>query len=117
MRDHLAAVQEIVAGLSTEDWPAVEGAAGRLGSSPQSTMMCEHMGAGAPGFTERGLAFHATADGISAAATGKDKGAVLSALGETLAACTACHEGYRQEILTDAEYAEATGTAPPNHSD
>lgn len=117
MRDHLAAVQEIVAGLSTEDWPAVEGAAGRLGSSPQSTMMCEHMGAGAPGFTGRGLTFHATADGISAAATEKDKGAVLTALGKTLAACTACHEGYRQEILSETEYTASSGTAPPSHAE
>ncbi len=116
MRDHLAAVQEIVVGLAAEDWPAITVAAGRLGSSPRTTMMCEHMGAGAPGFTERGLAFHTTADRIGIAAAAKDKGAAVTALGDTLAACTSCHDGFRQDIVTDAEYAAATGAKPPNHS-
>lgn len=112
MRDHLAAVQEIVAALPAENWSAVEKAASRLGSSPQSAMMCQHMGAGAPGFTEKGLAFHTTADRISLAAGNKDREAVLAALGDSLAACTACHQDYRQEIVSDAAYAQATGAAP-----
>lgn len=100
MRDHLLAVQQIVAGLATEDWTAIEQAASRLGSSPQSAMMCEHMGADAPGFTERGLAFHATADGIGLAARARDRAAALTALGHTLAACTACHDAYRQQLVS-----------------
>lgn len=116
MRDHLQAVQEIVVGLTAEDWPQISGAAARLGTSPQTTMMCEHMGAGTPGFTERGLAFHTTADRIGVAAAAQDKAAVTSALGETLTACTACHDGYRQEIVTEAGYAGATGAAAPHHA-
>lgn len=117
MRDHLVAVQEIVAALAADDWAAIERSGARLGSSPQTTMMCEHMGAGAPGFTERGIAFHMTADRIGVAAAAKDEVAVVTALGDTLSACTACHDGFRQEIVTEAGYAAATGSAPPNHSE
>ena len=112
MRDHLRAVQEIVTGLGTSDWPAVEAAAARLGSSPQSAMMCEHMGAGAEGFTERGLAFHTTADGLGLAAGAQDREAVLSALSATLGACTSCHESYRQEVVSESDYQAKTGQAP-----
>jgi hypothetical protein len=35
MRDHLVAVQEITAALATDDFPAIERAAGRIGFSEQ----------------------------------------------------------------------------------
>ncbi len=116
MRDHLVAVGEITAALSTDDWAAIESAAGRLGSSPQTSMMCQHMGAGAPGFTERGLAFHTTSDGIGEAARAKDRGGVVKATATTVASCTACHARFRQDIVSDAAYAAATGSAQPKHS-
>ena len=53
MRDHLLAVQEIVAALAADNFAAVERSAGRIGYSEQMGQMCVHMGAGAPGFTER----------------------------------------------------------------
>ena len=68
MRDHLAAVQEIVAALVTDDFTGIEKAASRIGFSEQMGQMCTHMGAGAPGFTEQALAFHHTADRIGDAA-------------------------------------------------
>lgn len=113
MRDHLLAVSEIVAGLGTSDWPAVQRAAARLGSSPQSTRMCEHMAGGMEAFAQQGIAFHATADGVVEAATLRDRDATLRALGDTLSACTSCHAAYRQEVLSEEGYRAATGQAPP----
>jgi cytochrome c556 len=115
MRGHLEAVSDITNGLATDDWPAIEAAADLLGSSPQMQTMCEHMGAGADGFTERALAFHTTADVIGAAARAKDHAGVEKALGTTLQGCTSCHAAFRQEVVSDAGYAAATGSAPPNH--
>ena len=111
-----AAFGEITAALSTDDWAAIESAAGRLGSSPQTSMMCQHMGAGAPGFTERGLAFHTTSDGIGEAARAKDRGGVVKATATTVASCTACHARFRQDIVSDAAYAAATGSAQPKNT-
>lgn len=103
----------MAAGLGP-DWPAIERAAAWLGSSPQSTMMCEHMGAGLPEFAERGIAFHATADGIGAAARAQDQAAVIRSLEDTLAVCTSCHAAYRQDVVSEAEYAAVTGAEPPH---
>lgn len=111
MRDHLVAVSEITAGLAASDWAGVEAAALRLGTSPGSETMCEHMGAGAPGFTERGIGFHTTADGIVGAARAHDGAAVTAALAATLAGCTGCHAEYRQEVVTEAAYAAAAAAA------
>ena len=55
MRDHLVAVQEIIAATVTADFAAVERAAGRIGYSEQMGQMCTHMGAAAPGFAEQAL--------------------------------------------------------------
>src|SRR3990170_5823543 len=55
MRDHLVAVQEIVAAIAQGDFAGIERAVGRIGYSEQVGQMCEHMGAGAPGFTEMAL--------------------------------------------------------------
>ena len=99
MRDHLAVVQEVVAALSAGDFPKVAQSAKRMGYSETMGQMCEHMGAGAPGFTEQALAFHHTADHIAEAAAKNDRAAVLSALAATLATCTACHSAYKQKLV------------------
>src|SRR5690606_22769138 len=83
MRDHLLAVQEIVVALSNEDYAGVEKAARRIGYSETMAQMCTHMGAGAPGFTEQGIAFHRAADGILEAARQGDRQRVLAELGAT----------------------------------
>lgn len=113
MRDHLVAVQEIVAALAKDDFDAAAKAAGRIGFSEKMGMMCQHMGAGAPGFTERALAFHHSADGITKAAHEKDRAATLRALGDTLSTCTSCHATYKQAIVDEAGYAAASGSAAP----
>lgn len=116
MRDHLVAVQEIVTGLVASDFEAVERAAGRIGYSEQMAQMCSHMGTGAPGFTDKALAFHRTADTIKEAAVRRDAGAALAALGATLATCTGCHAEYRQQLVDEPTFHGLTGgEAPMQH--
>jgi hypothetical protein len=107
MRGHLESVQRIVDGLAAEDWPAVEDAAAALGTSPQMAQTCDHLGAGAEGFTAQALDFHRRADAISAAARARDAAATLQATSDTLRACTACHATWRQQLVTPDAYAEA----------
>lgn len=115
MREHLLAVQQIVAALATEDYPAVEGAAGRIGFSEPMGQMCTHMGAGAPGFTEQALAFHRTADRIGAAARARDRGRVLTELAATLQTCTACHAVWKQQVVDEQTWYRLTNGVP--HTD
>lgn len=104
MRDHLAAVQEIVAALAVDDMLAVEKAAARIGYSDTMAQMCQHMGAGAPGFSEMALTFHRTADTIADAARGGDRKAVATALAATLSTCVGCHAAYRQQVVDEATW-------------
>lgn len=115
MRDHLVAVQEVVAALTTDDFAAIERAAGRIGFSEQMGQMCSHMGAGAPGFTEQALQFHRTADGIGTAARARDRAGVLTALNATLQTCTGCHATWRQEVVDEPTWRQRTASAPPTH--
>ncbi|MGM0556557.1 MAG: cytochrome c [Myxococcota bacterium] len=114
MRDHLVAVQGIVAAAATDDFEGVEQAATKIGSSPQMKQMCNHMGAGAEGFTERALGFHETADGIIEAAQNKDKKAVMVSLEKTLQTCTSCHAEYKQQVVSPGEWNEITGMGAPS---
>lgn len=101
MRDHLRVVQEIAGALAVENYEAIAASTGRIASSEQQSMMCAHMGAGAPGFAELGEELHRTADGIITAAKRRDRAAVAAALEATLTKCVGCHETYRQEIVED----------------
>ena len=115
MRDHLVAVQEIVAAIATDDFAGVERAAGRIGFSEQMGQMCTHMGAGAPGFTEQALEFHHSADRVGAAACDRDRGRVLTELGATLQMCTACHARWKQQVVDEPTWTRMTSYAPPTH--
>ena len=108
MMDHLVAIQEINSGVAAEDWPKVEAAAARIGSSPQMKTMCEHMGKGADGFTELALEFHSRADTIGKAAEARDRLAVIKATGHTLEACTSCHAAYKQQVVSADEWTRLT---------
>jgi hypothetical protein len=110
MRAHLAAVNEIIAALAKRDYAVVGEAAKKLGTSPAMEQMCEHMGAATPGFSERALAFHATADSIATAAKQKDSAQVLRALDKTLNTCVSCHATYRQEIVEQARWDKLTAS-------
>jgi len=114
MRDHLLAVQEIVAALASDDFAAIERSAARIGSSEQATRMCTHMGAGAPEFAEQALEFHRSADGISAAARDRDRGRVLRELGATLEACTSCHARWKQQVVDEPTWRRLTSATPPD---
>ncbi len=116
MRDHLAAVQEIVAALGSDDFAGIEKAASRIGYSPHMGQMCTHMGAGAPGFTEQALGFHHTADRLIEAAAQKDRKRVIAALSATLETCTACHATWKQQIVDEPTWARLTASpVPPAH--
>ena len=104
MRGHLEAVQGVVDALARNDLPAVEEAARKMGYTEAMGMMCQHMGAGAPGFTEQALKFHHTADKLADSAHQKDRAAVLKNLQATLQTCTACHATYRQNVVDQATY-------------
>ncbi|MEO0322269.1 MAG: hypothetical protein AAF447_04895 [Myxococcota bacterium] len=108
MMAHLVAVQAITEAAARGDWGAVAQASRPLESSPRMATMCEHMGAGADGFTEAALAFHARADAIGEAAKVADGPGVLEALAATLEACTSCHAAYRQEVVHAAEWEALT---------
>jgi len=111
MRDHLLVIQEVTAALAKEDYDAIAKSAARIGWSEQEAMMCKHMGAGAPGFSELAEHFHHTADTIAAAATRHDRAGVAAALGATLQECVGCHATYRQEIVDQAPAALEAGAA------
>jgi cytochrome c556 len=108
MREHLAAVNGIVAALAKGDFGAVRAAAKKLGTTPEMQQMCMNFGAATPGFSERALAFHATADGLSAAAAAADTQKVLGALSATLNSCVSCHAAYRQEVVDQERWRQLT---------
>ncbi len=110
MMEHLGAIQRITGGLAQEDWEEVASAAALIETSPQMQQMCQHMGAGADGFTEMALDFHRRADAIGEAARAHDGPAVLHATSNTLQACTGCHAMYRQEVVDAATWQERTGS-------
>lgn len=115
MRDHLAAVQEIAAAAGTKDFAAIEKAARRIGYSEQMGQICNHMGAGAPGFTDKALEFHHQADKIAEAAGKQDMDAVWKALGVTLATCVGCHASFKQHIVDEATWTAAAKQSAPSH--
>jgi hypothetical protein len=113
MREHLQAVQAIVAAVGARDFDAIGRAAATIGFSEQMGQMCDHMGAGAPGFTEQALRFHHTADKISDAARTRDMPGVLIGLTDTLATCTGCHSTFKQKIVDQPTWASIAGQAAP----
>lgn len=111
MREHLTAVQAIVAAIGHDDMDGVAKASARIGYSEAMGQMCEHMGAAAPGFTTMALNFHHTADTIGEAARRGDRAGVLTALDRTLRTCVACHAAYRQEVVDEATWKRLTAAA------
>jgi hypothetical protein len=111
MMEHLVAIQRITAGASKKDWGEIQDAAKLIESSPQMQQMCQHMGAGAEGFTDMALEFHKRADAIAPAAKEKDLEGVLAATAHTLQACTSCHAAFRQVVVDAATWQERTGSA------
>lgn len=116
MRDHLAAVEDIITASTRREFVAVDAAARRLGYSEAMGKMCTHMGKGAPGFAQAALTFHHAADQIGVAARKRDDDAVFLALGQTLAHCTSCHSSYKQQVVDEATWSLlAAAEAPHGH--
>lgn len=111
MMEHLQAIQGITKALAEDDWEGVQAASKLIESSPQMAQMCQHMGAGAEGFTELALEFHKRADKIGEAAKIKDTKEVLRATTHTLEACTSCHAAYKQDVVDAATWTKLTGSA------
>lgn len=111
MMEHLVAIQRITDALAREDWDSVAAGSALIESSPKMERMCNHMGAGADGFTELALRFHRLADKIGVAAKAKDGPAVLRATADTLQACTTCHATYKHDVVDAATWQERTGRA------
>lgn len=111
MMEHLVAIQRITDALARQDWEGVAAGSALIETSPQMQQMCEHMGAGADGFTELALDFHRRADAIGAAARAQDATAVLQATSNTLEACTSCHATYKQDVVDAAAWQRRTGSA------
>lgn len=109
MMEHLVAIERITDALAREDWEGVASASALIESSPQMQQMCQHMGAGAEGFTELALAFHERADAIGVAARAQDGTGVLRATAHTLQACTSCHATYRQDVVDATTWQARTG--------
>ncbi len=101
MRDHLLALQEIQVALAKPDYDrAADVAEQRLGMSSLKLHGAHEVAKYMPqGMQDTGTAMHRGASRFAlaardAAATGDVKPA-LAALGEVMAACVACHTGYR----------------------
>jgi len=109
MRDHLAVVQEVTSALAADDFAAAALATERIANVPGRSQQCEHMGAGAEGFTPLALGLHAAGDKLLAATRAEDRAASLGALSTLLQSCTGCHATYRQEVVSVAEYEQRSG--------
>src|SRR5690554_7084527 len=110
MMDQLVAIQRITDALARQDWERVTKGSAISESSPQMQRMCEHMGAGADGFTELALEFHRRADMIGHAARERDGAAVPRATSSTLQTCTSRHANYRQDVVDAATWEARTGS-------
>ncbi len=95
MRDHVDAVNLIIAYLSKDQYEnASEVANKRLGLSDQMKMMCSSFGN--KEFEELGFAFHKSAETMAEVFKTKDKNKSLQALSTTMTYCVSCHAKFKQ---------------------
>jgi len=97
MRDHLAALNEILTHASRERWEqAAEIAEQRLGMSSLDDHAAEHMGRFMPEDMARiGLSMHRAATAFALSAEEGDTEAAWKDLAGVTAACVSCHAAYR----------------------
>lgn len=97
MRDHLLALNEILAALAVDDGDrAAQVAEQRLGMSSLDDHGGEHMAPFMPaGMREAGGTMHRAASRFARLAQEGDRLRAYDALGEVTAGCVACHAGYR----------------------
>ena len=97
MRDHLAAINEILISLSNgEPDKAAEIAEYRLGMSSLESHGASHMAKFMPeGMRQVGTTMHKAASRFALKAQEGDVLSAYSALSDITSACVACHSGYR----------------------
>jgi len=97
MRDHLAAINEILLNMGGyEPDTAADIAENRLGMSSLKAHGAEHMAPFMPaGMQEAGDAMHRAASRFALKAQEGDAMAAYAVLAEVTAACVACHSAYR----------------------
>jgi len=95
MRDHLEAVQAIIALLAEDKYEIASRVAyKKLGSTTEMKMMCGSFGH--KQFETLGLEFHKSADEMSEVFKTKNKNKSLEALSNTMNYCKQCHQTFRQ---------------------
>lgn len=95
MRDHLEAIDAIVAFMSENKFDEASAVAhARLGLTPEMRKMCSMPGN--EKFMALGMAFHQSGDDLGDALRSGDVNVSLRALHKTMQYCTECHAGYRQ---------------------
>jgi soluble cytochrome b562 len=97
MRDHLAAINEILDYLGNDDLEkAAETAEYRLGMSSLESHGASHMAPFMPeGMREAGPSMHRAASRFALKAQEGEVLAAYKALSDITAACVACHSGYK----------------------
>jgi hypothetical protein len=97
MRDHLAAVNEILINMANGRLEqAAEVAESRLGMSSLELHGAEHMAGFMPeGMRQAGTAMHRAASRFALRAQEGESEPACAALSEVTSACVACHSGYR----------------------
>lgn len=95
MREHLKAVNEIVAGLAANDFELISQTAHKkLGLTDEMRNMCSMFGN--QEFERIGLEFHTKADELGDIAKTKDLNKTLLALDTMLKRCNQCHSMFKQ---------------------
>ena len=97
MRDHLAAINEILVYLGNDELDkAAEIAEYRLGMSSLGSHGASHMAKFMPeGMRQNGTTMHKAASRFALKAQEGESLAAYKALSEITAACVACHSGYK----------------------
>jgi cytochrome c553 len=97
MRDHLAAINEILVYLGNDELDkAAEIAEFRLGMSSLGSHGASHMAKFMPeGMRQNGTTMHKAASRFALKAQEGESLAAYKALSEITAACVACHSGYK----------------------
>ena len=97
MRDHLAAINEILVYLGDDELEkAAEVAEYRLGMSSLGSHGASHMGKFMPeGMRQAGTTMHRAASRFALKAQEGEPLAAYKALSEITTACVACHSGYK----------------------